>query len=276
MSKRGKSKHRHSQNQLAQVEADKNQVETQVHEYCAQEQAGRAQQRALSEQKSHPAPKSNQSNTKGTMRDPRKRFWRDWDTLERTQAVFNLLLVAFTLGLVWTSAKQWHAATGTLSELKAEQRPWVGMTRFEVKFSNDDPIQPIASVTLHYLNVGKTPAQNCKDSFKYVPTNQHSAANSFPMLNECKDDAPRLTAQTGPDLLQGIENQHTVATDEHFVQHWPDIKAGKENLFLTGCVDCDIPGGWSRTHICMRYIDHHPWLEDCIGGQQTISHINEE
>jgi hypothetical protein len=41
--------------------------------------------------------------------EPKKRFWKDWTTLERIQAIFDLAVVVFTGGLWWTSCQQWQA-----------------------------------------------------------------------------------------------------------------------------------------------------------------------
>jgi hypothetical protein len=150
------------------------------------------------------------------------------------------------------------------------------MSRFEVSFKNNDPDQPMDGVTLHYLNVGKTPGENCHDAFAFIPTERHSTANAYPTIPQCLDTAEKLTGEAGPDLLPTIENQHTVKTDAVFAKHWPDIKSGNEHLFFSGCLDCDISGGWSRLHICMKYTGRNPWLDYCVGGQQTVTHMDDK
>jgi hypothetical protein len=46
---------------------------------------------------------------------PHKWFWRDWTTLEKTQAVFDFFLVVFTGGLLRTSCNQWDVAKSAVA-----------------------------------------------------------------------------------------------------------------------------------------------------------------
>jgi hypothetical protein len=88
-------------------------------------------------------------------------FWWDWTTREILQAIFDLMLVAFTGGLWWTSCNQWHAMLTnnkqTQTALEVTERAYI-----VVKSVSDqiDDLQPgkIPHTTLAINNTGHTPA----------------------------------------------------------------------------------------------------------------------
>lgn len=62
------------------------------------------------------------------MAEESKRFWVDWGTLERIQAVFDLCVVIFTGGLLLTSYQQWSI---TRESLIAVQRAFLNVKHIQ-------------------------------------------------------------------------------------------------------------------------------------------------
>lgn len=82
----------------------------------------------------------------------KKRFWLDWSTLEKSQALFDLFLVLFTGGLLWTSIKQWQA---TKQGFQAVQRAFVFTKGIQIGRSLD---ANRAFLMIPIENTGTTPA----------------------------------------------------------------------------------------------------------------------
>ncbi len=57
--------------------------------------------------------------------ETRKRFWIDWHTLERIQAVFDLAVVIFSGGLWWTSCQQWQSMKDQKEVMQGQLRQMI-------------------------------------------------------------------------------------------------------------------------------------------------------
>jgi hypothetical protein len=92
-----------------------------------------------------------------------KRFWRDWTTLEKTQAVFDFFLVVFSAGLLWTSYNQWDVAKGAVAGAsKAFVYAKKEIATQEPPKSQTASLDDIVPLTLHFENTDSTPTRHVK------------------------------------------------------------------------------------------------------------------
>jgi hypothetical protein len=105
------------------------------------------------------------------------RFWREWNTKEKLQAIFDLFLVAFTGGLWWTSCKQWQT---TQEALVSVQRAFVAVNGFRMsEIIGPDGHAMDWDFTVEWINSGTTPTKVAKTHVSWLPM-QTPIADNFP------------------------------------------------------------------------------------------------
>jgi hypothetical protein len=162
--------------------------------------------------------------------------------------------------------------------MKVEQRPVLGLSGFNVLFENEAPDALLTKVIIHYVNGGKSAAENCQHLMKITAGKlpQPESSMAIPVPNECLDNAPHLSGTGGTVLLPGVENQATVNAPTDLAQYWARISKGTIRLYLVGCVDYDFGDEWDRTRLCMVYLPDQRTFEFCPAvGQQVERHISE-
>lgn len=154
------------------------------------------------------------------MQNTKKRFWRDWEPIAKMTFVMALFTVIYSL----ITAGLYCIANRQLDGMKKDQRPWIRLWS-EVSVSGKTmPVKtsPI-TITLHVLNVGKTPAKSFSADIFVEPVKN----GTEPRMNK----SPRLvnlaTGVVFPNVPTEFPVNYTLLQSE-----WEDYKEGRAFLII--------------------------------------------
>jgi hypothetical protein len=135
-----------------------------------------------------------------------KRFWKDWSTLERIQAVFDLCVMMFTGGLLLTSYYQWSTMDRQLIQMKAQTHAYVGVAGGDFKTGRLRILADGSATTdqcyVRAKNFGTYPAQTVIGFCELIITQ-----NLAPVQKRARDECHAPTPETyGSVLVPGTDD----------------------------------------------------------------------